>query len=179
VARLISLYAYERQRTTGTGHSSQGPIEAWIEHRLSEKNALENFQTMHLLGVPTADDLDLAHAKRLVDQFFLVGLTDEYDRSLELLGQRAGLGPDDLRYERVNVTNSKERFPVSSATRQRLLDLNLVDAQLYEYARNKLAADLARLPVDGHQQHSTAAQHGPERTGWRQVVNRIRNRWAR
>src|SRR5262245_22245463 len=42
VERMVSLYAYEQQITPAS-HCSHGPIESWIDFRLTEDNALTNF----------------------------------------------------------------------------------------------------------------------------------------
>jgi hypothetical protein len=174
VARLVSLYAYERQIEAGTNHSSQRSVEEWVEARFLEKNALENYQTMHLLGVGSPEEIDLRQAKRLVDKFFLVGLTEAFDDSLRLLAQRAGLSQTALQYQRENVTNSKEVFPITKTTRQRLLDLNTIDAELYAYAQAKLARDLARLAAD-----PADLPRPGEQPWWRQAAQRLKRRWMR
>jgi galactose-3-O-sulfotransferase len=145
--RLVSLYAYEQQQTSASpAHSSHRPIEAWIEARLQEDNAVTNFQTYHLLGGRSFDQLDLEQARPLVDSFFFVGIVERFDQSLLLLASRLRKSYVDFTYRKLNVTRSAERFPISAAARQRLLELNQLDLQLYEYAAQRLERDLAALP---------------------------------
>jgi hypothetical protein len=148
VERLVSLYAYEQQlEARNPAHSSHRPIQEWIEARLQDDNALTNFQTFHLLGSRTLGDLNLEHAYRLVDRFFLVGIVERFNHSLLLLASRMRLPYYNFVYRKSNVTGSAERFPIDPALTQRLMDLNQLDLQLYEYALQRLEQDLAALPA--------------------------------
>jgi hypothetical protein len=177
------LYAYERQVTADRpSHSAHGPIEAWIDARLAEDNALTNYQAHHLLGLAVPAGLEpgaeLAQARQLVDAFFLVGVTEQFDDSLLLLARRMRLPVSAMSYRRVNVTHSQERFPINDHVRQRLLDLNQIDLELYEYARQKLALDLAGIPSAALEaQRRQLARHNQRGPGalpfWRRLLNRM------
>jgi hypothetical protein len=152
VARLVSLYAYEQQLTANqAAHASHLPIEAWIEARLAEDNALTNYQTFHLLGLNDPAQVQsaasLAQACQRVDALFFVGLTERFDDSLLLLARRMRRPHQQFYYQRVNATGSRERFPISAAVRQHLLDLNQMDAELYSYAERKLDQALTAIPA--------------------------------
>jgi hypothetical protein len=181
VARLVSLYAYEQeQETHQPGHSSHGPIEHWIEARLREDNALTNFQTYHLLGLQSPADFEpeagLARAKQMVDELCLVGITERFDDSLILLARRVRLPLYALCYRRVNVTRSQDRFPISESVRRRLLELNQIDMQLFDYARGKFETELARIQpatlTAQRQQLARLNERGPRRLPWRYKLGR-------
>jgi hypothetical protein len=154
LGRLVSLYAFEKQvAANNPSHSSHRSMEEWVESRLQEDNALTNFQTFHLLGLPAPGELDLEQAYRLVDSFFLVGIVESFDPSLLLLANRMRRPYYNYAYRKDNVTRSSERFPVTDALKQRLLDLNSLDLHLYDYAVQRLRQGLAAMPP-----HRLAAQ---------------------
>jgi hypothetical protein len=144
VERLISLYAYEQKRSPAE-HSSHRPIEEWIERRLAEDNALTNYQAFHVIGERDAAGVSFERARQVLDSFFFVGITELYDRSLLLLAKQMGITLYDVYYQKKNATDSKERFPVSEETWQRLLAMNEVDMGLYEYGRGRLERELEQM----------------------------------
>ena len=181
VERLISLYAYEQQVTASDpSHSSHGPIEEWIEARLAEDNALTNFQTFHPLGVRSPAELDFERACQMVDELFFVGIVERFDQALNVLARRMRRPIYDFSYRTANVTRSRERFPISVRVRQRLLELNQLDLQLYDYARQRLDRDLTEIPprrlaAQMRQFHAVNA-FGPAALPWRlRIARRLRS----
>jgi hypothetical protein len=155
IERMVSLYAFEKQLTANNpAHSSHRSMEEWIESRLREDNALSNYQTFHILGGAAPGELNLEQACRLVDSFFLVGIVENFDSSLLLLASRMGRPYYNFAYRKENVTRALERFPITEALKQRLLDLNQLDLQLYQYAVQRLQQDLGAMPT-----HTLAAQN--------------------
>lgn len=137
VDRALSLYYHERRKTTGTSHCSQLSFEEYLDTRVHEDNALSNYQTYHICG-----GCDLEAAKDILRQFMLVGLIDQYDESLILLRKRIEeIYPEfSICYTKRNV--SAERFlnqeSLPGEVYQRIVALNSMDLQLYEWAKQSL-----------------------------------------
>ena len=143
IERLVSLYAFEKKLEAGTQHASQGPIEEWIEIRLTHDNALTNYQAFHVQGARHPAEVSLEAARRCLEDYFFTGITERFDDSLLLLARRARFSLHDLAYRSVNVTGSKTRVPISPRVRQRLVDLNPIDLALYEWACQRFDRQLA------------------------------------
>jgi len=134
IARLMSLYAYER-KTSDPSHCSHRSFEEWIDIRLtSQDNALTNYQTFHICGGSLGEPFDFELARRILDTFFFVGIIEDFDNSLLVLAYKMKLSALEMNYRTVNATNSRSMFSINPQTRQRLEELNQIDMQLYEYA---------------------------------------------
>lgn len=144
VERLVSLYAYE-QRMSPETHSSHRQIDGWIDRRLNEDNALTNYQAFHIIGTSNPIEVSFEQARDVLNRFFFIGLAEMFDESLVLFRKKMHVNLLNLRYEKRNVTDSRVRFPISKETRQRLIDLNRVDMQLYEWAHAEFSQLLSKL----------------------------------
>jgi hypothetical protein len=108
--------------------------------RETQATTVDNGQTRLLAGdwghVPfggcTPDMLERAKAN--LRRMAVVGLTERFDESLLLLGQRFGWR--HLGYRRQNETQGRERGkPMDEETREALAALNVYDLTLYAYAQ--------------------------------------------
>jgi hypothetical protein len=176
VPRLVSLYAYER-KTSDPSHCSHRPLEEWLDIRLTSRDsALTNYQTYHICGLDDPVKMSFDLARRTLEQFDFVGILEDFDNSLLLLARSLGWPLDDLYYRKVNETKSESTVAVNSQTRQRILDLNQLDLQLYEYGlerhrRNLSSMSRARLALDRF-------AFGAVRSLPRKVANRVSD-WRR
>lgn len=140
--RLISLYFYERKITTRTGveHCSQLPFDQYFEERITQDNALTNWQTFHIAG---ADDVD--KARTLLDTYLFVGITERYDQSLIILSERLDLPLRVRLYRRQRVTpHAPVEAIVNGSLLDRLREMNALDMQLYEHYWERLDRDMSR-----------------------------------
>ena len=87
---------------------------------------------------PVVTDSDLARAKRNLDRFLVVGLTERFDESFILI--RRALGWRVPMYETHNVSRAKLPAPPTPAAIELIRERNRFDLALYEHAA-KLFAD--------------------------------------
>ncbi len=140
---------------------------------------VDNGQTRQLAGdwgrVPFGHcDRDMLEtAKRNLASFAVVGLTERFNATLLLLGQRFGWSR--LGYRTVNQT--RNRPPVdalSAATRSALEDLNELDQELYAFARELFEDQWAASGLDD----THFMEHHPPPTKARDFISRITSRNA-
>jgi hypothetical protein len=85
-----------------------------------------------------ADAAMLARAKRRLERMLVVGVTEELPAFVRLLESRMGFASGPV-MARVNASPAefvaRREEIYDAATRQRLADLNELDAELYAYAR--------------------------------------------
>jgi hypothetical protein len=93
-----------------------------------EDDALDTY-----MDVFKVDEARLALAKKNLENVDVIGLTERYDSFLDELADRTGWHID--RELRKNVTPADEIQPVSESLRQRIVEDNALDIQLYEYAK--------------------------------------------
>ena len=165
VARLLSLYHYERKWSTrrpdiyGEKHCSQKPFEEYLAVKATNTGCLDNWQCSQLAGVPSG-----SAAIDKLRGFFFVGLVEQWNRSMILLARTipaTGIAKDfDIRYVRLHGASAAQRSGVdlSMAFQRELIERNSEDMALYEYARNRIRSGwlassgrhrmLARLLLD-------------------------------
>jgi hypothetical protein len=125
---------------------------------------MDNYMTRMLSGSPSLDpphsgatienypavtDIDFERAARNLDGCVIVGLTDQFDETLLILGSDLGWSLSDLVYSRQNVT--APRPPISDvpeSVRSKVLQWNRYDALLVERARAHLARRIATYRGD-------------------------------
>jgi hypothetical protein len=96
-------------------------------------------------GTPPRLPLDIAHGKRLLDDFEFVGLTERIQDSLLLMAYTFGWRPI-TEFQTFNVTpNRPRREQISPGIVERVRLLNALDAELYEHSRRLFAARLRRM----------------------------------
>ena len=152
IERIISLYHYEKKHSSqrpdsyGENHCSQKPFDEYVEIRMTEDNALSNWQVYDLTGGFSAD-----LAIDLLNDFLFIGVVEEFDKSLLLLGdimlKRKILRSFYTGYIRLNTASASEleRADLSSAMLERLLTMNQEDLKLFNYARHKLNLELENI----------------------------------
>jgi hypothetical protein len=125
-----------------------------------ESGAIRHQEAVHRAAeaqFAPADDAMLARAKRRLERMLVVGVTDELPAFVRLLESRMGFPPGPL-LARVNASPAEfvasREATYDDATRQRLADLNTLDAELYAFARDLWGAQRDRM-----------ANAGPVRTG--------------
>jgi hypothetical protein len=97
---------------------------------------------------PDACGFDTTHAtltcaKKRVDSIVMVGITEQLDKTVKLLGHLSGM--KDLRRNKarkINVHNEKPYVPTADE-RVELKRMLRFDYELYEYAKRKFAVDYA------------------------------------
>jgi Galactose-3-O-sulfotransferase len=170
VSRLISLYHYSCTNPTAYYHKHAvgKSLEAFLlETPLME---LDNGQVRFLAGDP--DDLFinrtpygacsealLLQAQQNIEQHFSwVGIMEQFDPSLLLLGQT--MGWKNCFYLRRNVARPSEKNPpVSPEVRSQIAQRNWLDLKLYQYAQQRLSQQLqAHYLQDQNQQNLPSVQ---------------------
>jgi hypothetical protein len=89
-------------------------------------------------GTIAVDDDRLAHAKANLARTDIVGVCEDYGMFVEMLRSRFGWWPDGVDALRANV--SEEAWDVDPALRRRIAADNAFDVELYEHARELVAA---------------------------------------
>ena len=153
--RAISHYLWADQ--------SQDPMSSLKRHLSSSDShcplLLDNYMTRILSGVAELDpepgattarhsrvsDADFELAASNLDGYMVVGLTDQFDQMLLVMGRDLGWSLSDLLYK----PPAKPALPtasISASSRDRLMDWNRYDAALIERARAHLTRRLHEDP---------------------------------
>ena len=145
VDRTASFYYFLLQHPRHPLHRAMSPAQrgALAEYaRTTRDTVMDNGQTRLLAGdwgtVPfgACTPAMLQQAKRNLATMDVVGLTERFDATLLLLGQRFGW--TQLGYRRANRNRVRPpRVALSPAERLALLALNELDVQLYAYAAER------------------------------------------
>lgn len=158
VARCISLYNFVRRTPTHHMHGMLAGgmgLEEFVAR--AKWDEVRNGMTRRLAGVinkplPAYDTAVLKRAMfNLAARFDFVGVQENFDASLLLLGRMLGIPADQLLYRRRNTNpDSRGKDKVGKETKQYLLENNRMDLELYEFAKNRFA-DLSRAQEPGLQ----------------------------
>jgi hypothetical protein len=98
---------------------------------------------------PAVTEADFEAAATSLDGFLVVGTTDQFDRTLLVLGADLHWSLSDLAHRPLNVSASRPpHSEVSEALREKILRWNRYDALLMERARTHLARRIAAYPGD-------------------------------
>jgi Galactose-3-O-sulfotransferase len=145
VARVISFYYYILGRTDHYRHEelvrSGMSLEEFV--RSSPERGIENDQTRMLSG-RGAGELEagilgreaLDEAKRNLERFLVVGLTERFDESFVMI--RRALGWKLPLYLTKNVSTRPK--PASATAVELIRERNQLDLELYDYARGLFSA---------------------------------------
>ena len=128
IDRLVSHFLYD-QSPANPNHLSM--IERFPTFELfCEDYVGRNFMTGMMVG--HCDSIDQA-IQKIENRFTFVGLTEHYHAGMSILMRCLGC-PYQIR-PRVNVTQSTQvkPFAISDAFRQKLINDNVLDVQLFEY----------------------------------------------
>jgi hypothetical protein len=142
VSRCISLYYHLKNNSQNVWHQeimrNGWSIDEWFE----KSQALWQFdgQLRHLLlgsrdDVLTEPELTREHleeGKRLLRQFWYIGLTETFEQDAQYLYGSLRFRKYSNR-EKVNVTPGKREVP--AALKQAIAERNALDIELYNYAR--------------------------------------------
>lgn len=141
VERVVSLYFYQKYNSTNYWHSelveSNWSLDEWLEK--SRALWAHNGQTRHLLlGMHELECLEreldpklLRHAKKYLDHFWFIGLTENFPNDTAYLYGKWRFYK--FAEERaINVTNRKDAL--SSKTYDLIAAYNKMDLELYEHA---------------------------------------------
>jgi hypothetical protein len=149
IARVISYYYYILGHPKHWRHEelvrSGMTLEEFV--RTSPERGLENDQTRMLSG-RGAGELDagdlgrdaLDEAKKNLERFLVVGLTERFDESFILI--RRALGWKIPVYVTANVATSTK--PATEAAMESIRQRNQLDLELYEFARGLFSAAVER-----------------------------------
>ncbi|SEQ78487.1 Galactose-3-O-sulfotransferase [Loktanella sp. DSM 29012] len=154
VARFVSLYTYSRDTPTAYYHSHARDRDLASFVRDSGLLELDNGMVRFIAGsddgsafinrtpVGGVDDAMLATAKRnLETAFFFTGIQERFDESFLLLGHL--LGDARPRYLRLNTTRSGAAPVLDPDTLRAIQDRSQMDRALYDFACQRLDAQLA------------------------------------
>ncbi len=160
VSRVVSMYGHARRHPKHRFHREAAAVDLEEFVRTSEDPGLDNLQTRMISGrkpgkrdnlgdepvwsaLPLDRD-DLEAAKRNLDRFLVVGLTERFDESFILI--RRALGWRFPMYETRNVGRDQPESrpePPSAAALEAIRSRNELDLELYAYARELFEAAVA------------------------------------
>lgn len=111
-----------------------------------------NLQTTYLSGCDSlcASEKDLALAKKNITGYSFVGITEEFDKSVELFTKTEGLPFIGWWHEKRTVTKTKPSIP--EAVQDEIRRLAWMDVELYDLAKTQFSEQLARydsIPLRG------------------------------
>ena len=138
VDRVLSLYSFLKNYP-GYERLQNMSLEEYVR---TEPEA-QNGQTLLLCGIPLQYDVSLA--KKRLETFDVVGITERFDESLYLL--KSAFGWTDIHYEKVNITKTRlKRADVPLETIKLIEEHNKLDLELYQFAKELLQKRLTNLP---------------------------------
>lgn len=156
ISRFLSDYRF-RRHTVVIGAVDQRVRELTLEdyiHSLGETDIRGlNTQTQLLFPLGTDAMKPLPWPERTIascralDSMDLVGVQDEIDDFVALLGARLGW-PGDARLARINISRQGTEPPLSAAARRRLKDLLAPDLEVYAHALGRFR-ELRRAAIHG------------------------------
>lgn len=149
VARVISYYHYILGHPKHALHADLASSSEPLEEFLRIDPSVDNHQTRMISGhgggeltSRAAEPLDsdaLEEAKRNLERFLVVGLTERFDETFILI--RRALGWKLPYYRTANVANRPTT--ASEDTRERIRERNRLDLELYAFADELLASAVA------------------------------------
>jgi hypothetical protein len=144
IARALSFYYYAKSDPDHYLYplltDGQVDLKTLLRQQTATTHELFNLQTSMIAGDEWADPLRpadhdaLERAKQNLRTHFRVGLTEEFDASLQMLSQTFGW--KIKAYTKKNVTRRKPQIKTLDAeTRALLREANALDTELYQFAR--------------------------------------------
>ena len=145
VARALSFYNYARTHRDHYLYPSltndHVDLKTLLKERTETTEELFNLQTRMIAGdewedsALSPDRAALERAKQNLRNYFVVGLTEEFDASLRLMSERLGWKVGS--YRKRNITRGKLEPQALDAETERLLrEANALDIELYQFARD-------------------------------------------
>jgi hypothetical protein len=125
-SRFLSTYQYQVEHMGVTA-----PFAKWAEQPIQH-----NWQTQLLAG-----EQDVEAAKQiLASRYRAIGLLERFDESLLLVRRALGLDELDTRYGRPHnqAKSGEHRRSLKKQFRERALECNQLDLELYRFARDEL-----------------------------------------
>lgn len=182
VDRVLSHYYYHLSRPDIFPLQAVMARENLTMHQVFARRKIEdikNMQTRLLAGLPYHfpwDDYTEAHLEmakeNLRKQINVIGLVEQFDYSLLLL-QDAFNWPD-VYYRRHNVTKKRtDRADVSPETIALIEEQEALDRQLYAYAQQLFAEQIARQPASFHRRVQMFRWFNPVAPTWRKANRRL------
>ena len=149
VARVASLYTYILGHPKHALHADLVRSNTPLEDFLRIDPSVDNHQTRMVSGrgggeltSRSAEPLGpeaLEEAKRNLDRFLVVGLTERFDETFILI--RRALGWKLPYYLTANVTTRPK--PATQDALEQIRERNQLDLELYDFANERLSADVA------------------------------------
>jgi len=147
-SRTLSEYRYLQRRTDHWMHADVSKMSL-AEYVRSAVGQRDNLQTRIIsgryFGVPHCTEETLELAKRNLERFAPVGLTERFDESLLMWGK--AFGWKHLHYVPQNVTRTPAPGPVPDEVLRTIGELNRFDLELYRFATELFDAELRRHPT--------------------------------
>ncbi|MFA5158878.1 MAG: hypothetical protein WC484_00025 [Candidatus Omnitrophota bacterium] len=138
--RLIPVNGYEDISAKGV------PICSSAMQKFPAKNAFDGHDRRALWQIPPGS-LERRHCEEAIENLrerFLIGLTERYNESVDLIGSL--LGWTDKPIKRLNAGSSKRNVTIlSNYERKELAKINRFDLIIYQYARKLFQSDLDYL----------------------------------
>lgn len=137
VDRVLSLY-YFLQTYPGYERVREMTLEEYVK---AEAEAY-NFQTIMICGLDVRPSV--TRAKKHLDTFAAVGITEMFDESIYLLQREFGW--EHIHYKKDNITKKRKRKEqISPETISLIQEYNEMDQEVYEYAKQLLHRKLSSL----------------------------------
>lgn len=147
IERSISLYYFFKEWEDSPIYEQvrKMTFEEFLESRITQFS--DNGMVRQLSGVGNEQIYGqctqemLETAKQNLSKYFLIGLVEEFDKSLALFADL--LGWPDIAYEKRNVTSSRpKKREVSEETLQIIKKYNQLDIELYKFGKELFSKQL-------------------------------------
>lgn len=149
VARVVSSYHYVRRDRRHWLHAELMRSSEPLEHFLRVDPSIDNHQTrmisgrgggeINARGTESLDSDALDEAKRNLERFLVVGVTERFDETFILL--RRALGWRLPYYVTANAARSPQ--PIAEAAREQVRERNQLDLELFRFANERLSTAIA------------------------------------
>lgn len=145
VERIRSAYRFERNQdanTWGAELAKQHDLEGYVNARLARTNDRQcrNFQMERLASLLPGDAPELERAQAALDELSVVGIVEEFDRSLEVLSSllKPAYPGFHTTSVRTNVTSRPQETEADARINALLRAENAGDAALWKVAASRL-----------------------------------------
>ena len=137
IARVVSFFRHETQHDDNEYYQQIADGMTLIDLLRSEQCFQVNNHMVRIIS--GHDDIAITHDARLLRQaeanleshFDAVGITEEMDKSVELIGERLGWPRRRSTVQRLNVGLEDKPFVLDDATRAEIIRFNTLDIELY------------------------------------------------
>lgn len=143
IERVISIYYYIQRQEKHYLHNKVKKLT--LDQFITDKDFKHEFVNLQTRYFCEGKTPNLEQAKKnLNDHFTIVGITELFDASLSLIKHE--LGWKSVQYQKRNVTQNRPlKSDFSAETINKIKQNNMLDIELYEYAKSILIDKLTNI----------------------------------